>query len=69
MNEMMSVSSSPHIRNKLNTSMIMFVVIIALLPATCFGIYNFGINAAILVAVCIATCVLSEFLYENQVLS
>lgn len=65
MNEMMSVSSSPHIRNKLNTSMIMFVVIIALLPATCFGIYNFGINAAILVAVCIATCVLSEFLYEK----
>lgn len=65
MNEMMSVSSSPHIRNKLSTSMIMFMVIIALLPATCFGIYNFGVNAAILVAVCIATCVLSELLYEK----
>ena len=65
MNEMMSVSSSPHIRGKLSTSRIMFIVIIALLPATCFGIYNFGVNAAILVAVCIATCVLSEYLYEK----
>lgn len=64
-NEMLSVSSSPHIRNKLNTSMIMFVVIIALLPATCFGIYNFGVNAALLVAICIATCVISEFIYEK----
>jgi len=63
--EMMSVSSSPHIRSKLNTSKIMFAVIIALLPATLFGIYNFGINAAILVAVCIATCVLTEFIYEK----
>ena len=65
MNELLNVSPSPHVRNKLNTSMIMFVVIIALLPATCFGIYNFGIGAMITVAVCIAGCVLSEFIYEK----
>ena len=65
MNEMFHVSSSPHVRDKVSTSKIMFIVIIALLPATCFGIWNFGINAAILVAVCIATCVASEFLYEK----
>lgn len=65
MNEMFHVSSSPHVRDKVSTSKIMFIVIIALLPATCFGIWNFGINAAILVAVCIATCVVSEYLYEK----
>ena len=65
MNELLNVSASPHVRNKLNTSMIMFMVIVALLPATGFGIYNFGIRAALIVAVCIATCVISEFVYEK----
>lgn len=65
MNELLNVSPSPHVRNKLNTSMIMFMVIVALLPATGFGIYNFGIRAALIVAVCIATCVISEFVYEK----
>lgn len=64
MNELLNVSPSPHIRNKLNTSMIMFMVIVALLPATGFGIYNFGVGAAITVVVCIAGCVLSELIYE-----
>lgn len=65
MNELLNVSPSPHVRNKLNTSMIMFMVIVALLPATGFGIYNFGIRAALIVAVSIATCVISEFVYEK----
>ena len=65
MNELTNVSASPHIRNKLNTSMIMFMVIVALLPATCFGIYNFGVGAAITVAVCVASSVVAEFLYEK----
>ena len=43
----------------------MFVVILGLLPATGFGIYNFGLEAAVVVAVCIATCVLTEFVYTK----
>lgn len=65
MSDLRNVSTSPHVRNKLSTGMIMFTVIIALLPTTIFGIYNFGINAAVLVAVCIASCVLTEFIYEK----
>jgi len=65
MNDMMNVSSSPHIRSKLTTSAIMFVVIIALLPATAFGIYNFGIDAALIIVICISTCVLTEFIYTK----
>lgn len=60
-----NVSASPHVRNDLSTGKIMFCVILALLPTTVFGIYNFGINAAILVATCIASCVLTEFVYEK----
>lgn len=63
--ELRNVSASPHVRNKISTNMIMFIVVVALLPTTVFGIYNFGINAAILVAVCVASCVLAEFIYEK----
>jgi len=64
---LLKVSSSPHVRAKDDTSRIMLYVIIALMPATIFGIFNFGIRALLLVAVCIATCVLSEFLFEKAV--
>ena len=65
MNELLNVSASPHVRNKLNTSMIMFMVIVALLPATGFGIYNFGLHALMLIVVTIASTVLTEFIYEK----
>lgn len=65
MSDMLNVSSTPHVRSKQSTSGIMFLVIIALLPATGFGIYNFGISAAILIAVTVATTVLTEYIYEK----
>lgn len=64
MDKLLNVSASPHVRDKTTTSQIMLDVIIALLPATLFGIYNFGFNAALIIAVTVATCVLSEFLFE-----
>lgn len=65
LSDMLNVSSTPHVRSKQSTSRIMFLVIIALLPATGFGIYNFGIDAAIIVAVTVATTVLTEYIYEK----
>lgn len=65
MSDLMKVSSNPHIRSKLTTSMIMAAVIIALLPATGFGIYNFGLPALILIIVTVASTVLTEFIYEK----
>lgn len=65
MSDFINVSASPHIRSRLSTSKIMFAVILALLPATGFGIYSFGFNAALLIAVSVASCVLTEFLYEK----
>ena len=59
-----NVSVAPHIRGTMSTSKIMRLVILALLPAAGFGIYNFGIRALYHMIVCIVTCVLTEFTYE-----
>lgn len=54
------ISSSPHIRSKRTTSSIMRDVVIALLPATIFGVYIFGIKALMIVLVSVFTAVLAE---------
>ncbi len=65
MSDLMKVSSNPHIRSRLTTGNIMLAVVIALLPAAGFGIYNFGLDALVLILVTVATTVLTEFLYEK----
>lgn len=40
MDQMLHVSSNPHVRDKMTTSKIMQLVALALLPTTLFGIYN-----------------------------
>ena len=60
---MINVSSNPHIRSKVTTNGIMLAVIIALMPATGFGIYNFGPRALAVILVTIASTVLTETLY------
>ena len=62
---MRKVSSSPHIRSVHTTQSIMFDVIIALLPTTIFGIYNFGIRAFLVIIACIVSCLLTEYLYQR----
>lgn len=64
MNELFNVSSSPHIRSKLKTSNIMLMVILALMPATIFGIINFGVRALVIVIISVTSSVLTEYLYE-----
>ncbi|MBR2695945.1 MAG: RnfABCDGE type electron transport complex subunit D [Parasporobacterium sp.] len=58
------ISFFPHIRDKASTSRIMLDVIIALLPAAAFGVYNFGWRALLLILICTATCMLSELLWD-----
>ena len=64
MSEKMKVSSNPHIRANTTTSSIMLMVVIALLPATGFGIYNFGPRALAHVLITVAACVLTELGFE-----
>ena len=59
------VSANPHVRDNGSTQKSMLDVIIALLPATIFGIYIFGASAALTVAISVATCVVVEYIYQK----
>ena len=65
MKDMLNVSSSPHIRHSETVTGIMGDVIIALMPAAVYGCILFGIRAAAVLAVCVLTAVLSEFLWDK----
>ena len=67
MSDLYNVSSSPHVRANDSSSRIMLYVVIALLPTTFFGIYNFGYRALILILVTIASCLASEWIFEKIV--
>ena len=64
MDKMFNVTSSPHVRGRMDTQKIMLCVLISLMPATLFGIYNFGYKALIIILVTVASCVLSEYLFN-----
>ncbi len=65
MSNLLNISSSPHVRSKTSTKNIMYDVLLALAPAALFGIYNFGFRALVLIVVCMATCVLSEYAWQK----
>ena len=65
MEQMYNVSSNPHIRDKMTTSRIMQLVVIALLPATFFGIWNFGAHALLVILATVASSVFFEWLYDR----
>jgi len=65
MDNMLHVSSSPHVRAKDSTNRIMAYVILALLPTTLFGIFNFGPKALLLIVLTIASCVGTEWVFEK----
>ena len=65
MEQKYNVSSNPHVRDGMTTSTIMQLVVIALLPATLFGIWNFGFRAFLVVAVTVASSVIFEWLYDH----
>ncbi len=61
----MKISSSPHIRDKETTTNIMGKVIVALMPATIFGVYNFGVDALITILITVISCVIFEAGYQK----
>ncbi|MBR2714982.1 MAG: RnfABCDGE type electron transport complex subunit D [Ruminococcus sp.] len=62
MENKMYVSSSPHFRSDSSTTKIMLDVIIALIPACIAATIIFGPMSLMLIGVCVATCVLSEYI-------
>ncbi len=64
MNKMLHMSVSPHVHCGRSTSEIMRDVFIALVPAAGAGIMIFGLRALLVIAVCIASCVGLEALFN-----
>ena len=63
MSDLFHVSAAPHNRSTVTTKSIMRDVMIALLPAGLFGIFNFGIHALIVTVITVLACVLTEYFY------
>jgi len=63
LDDLFHVSAAPHDRSTVTTKTIMQAVIIALLPAGLFGVYNFGIRALMVIVTTVLACVLTELVY------
>lgn len=63
MNKLIS-AVSPHFSSARTTQKIMLDVVIALVPAAVASVIIFGWRSLLVIGVCVATCVLSEFLFE-----
>ena len=64
MSDLLHVSSAPHVRHKDTTASIMRDVMIGLLPASLVGIYNFGLDAFLVIITAISSCVALEAMYQ-----
>ncbi len=64
---MYNVSSSPHFRQDLTVGRVMQNVVIALMPATVFGIIRYGFHAFMVIALCILTTTVTEYIFDKIV--
>lgn len=65
MNNDLILSVSPHIRSNITTRRIMLDVVISLLPAAIAGTIIFGIRSLAVIAVCVASAAISEYLFNK----
>ena len=65
MAKLFNVSSSPHVRSEETTRSIMMDVAIAMLPATAFGVFQFGLHALLVIIATVFACVVSEYVFEK----
>ena len=65
MGKLFNVSSSPHVRDRITTQNLMFDVVIAMIPASVYGVWQFGLNALLVLIATVIACVLSEYVYEK----
>ena len=65
MNNDLILSVSPHIRSNITTRRIMLDVVISLLPAAIAGTLIFGVRSLAVIAVCVASAIISEYLFNK----
>ncbi len=63
----LEIRSSPHVLRGHGVDVIMFNVILALLPATAFAVYAFGLSGLLTLVTAILSCLLTEHLLTRSV--
>lgn len=67
--ELLTVSPSPHVHSELTVPQIMKGVIIAMIPALAFSIYNFGLGALYVTTLAVVFCVAIEYALAKYLLN
>ena len=62
---MFEVSPAPHLHSGESTPRVMRSVMLALLPASCWGVYLFGLPALTVILVAVASAVLAEAAFQK----
>lgn len=65
---LLTVSPSPHIHTELTVPQVMRGVIIAMMPALLFSIYNFGVSAVYVTTLSVVFCVAAEYVMTRYLL-
>lgn len=60
----LNLSPAPHVHSSQTTRALMLNVIIALIPCAVAGIWIFGPSAILLIALCVLSAVISEYLWQ-----
>ena len=66
MEKLLKVSSSPHVRDGVTTQRLMFDVVIAMIPASVYGVWQFGMNALLVLIATVIASVAAEDLCTSR---
>ena len=61
----LNLSPAPHVHSPQSTRSLMLNVIIALVPCAAVGVWRFGMNALMLMLVCVASAVIGEAIWQK----
>lgn len=61
MSEKLNISLSPHIHSGRSTRRMMWMVVAAMVPALLIALWTFGVPALIITCVCVASCIITEW--------
>lgn len=62
---LLELQASPHLHKTISVDRIMYHVLYALAPVCAFSVWQFGLSALALIAVCTATCLATEALFAR----
>lgn len=68
MSEKLNISLSPHIHGSRSTARVMWLVVASLVPALLIALWTFGVGALVVTCLCIASCMLTEWIITQFIM-